>query len=98
MGKSAPYTANPQAAQALGLDASEAQLILDDLNAEPDPDAGKEDWQRRKVRDSARFPSMSFNLTLVVAMSYRVMIMRVNATASVRPKRPARGPTPTRST
>jgi hypothetical protein len=46
LGKSAPYTANPQAAQALGLDAAEAQLILDDLNAEPDPDADKEDWQK----------------------------------------------------
>merc|ERR1712100_592724 len=28
------------------LDAGEAQLILDDLNAEPDPDADKEDWQK----------------------------------------------------
>ena len=46
LGKSAPYTANAQAAQALGLDAGEAQLILDDLNAEPDPDADKEDWQK----------------------------------------------------
>ena len=64
MGKSAPYTANPQAAQALGLDASEAQLILDDLNAEPDPDADKEEWQKEleaKVltqRDFLQFPNL----------------------------------------
>ena len=60
LGKSKPYTANQQAAQALGLDAGEAQLILDDLNAEPDADAGKEDWQKeleaRVVEETGELP------------------------------------------
>ena len=111
LGKSAPYTANPQAAQALGLDASEAQLILDDLNAEPDPDADKEDWQKEleakalTQRDFLHF--LNFNLRrrrrrdVMSRRRRRHDHTRVNATASVprrSSRRPERCPTPTRST
>lgn len=46
LAKQGNYQANQQAASALGMDPLDAQRILDDLNALPDPDAGKEDWQK----------------------------------------------------
>ena len=75
LGKSAPYTANPQAAQALGLDAGEAQLILDDLNAEPDADAGKEDWQKeleaRVVEETGADSASSLNFKVTWSRRWR---------------------------
>jgi rubrerythrin/sarcosine oxidase gamma subunit len=63
LGKTTPYTANAKAAAALGLDDAEVQRILDGLNAEPDPDDGKEEWQKeleaRVVEESGALPDAS---------------------------------------
>ena len=48
---------------------SEAQLILDDLNAEPDPEAGKEEWQKdleaKVVEETGADSASSLNLNLI---------------------------------